>query len=241
MNIILCGYNWAGCRALDLLLDQGFNVFVCTHETPPYIPSLAKYAAEKGIKFTYKSINDAELPFEPDCICSIYYRNIINSQTLQRVNYRAMNLHPSILPAYRGCSSLTWAIINGEKKVGFTYHYIDEGCDTGKIILQTEVPVFGFENQSNLYQRVMFLALEQFNEALKLLLEGFEGKEQTGVPSFYGRGVPEGGQISNKWSEAKIMRFIRALIHPPLPYAKYNGQEITTYQEYLAAKNENRN
>jgi methionyl-tRNA formyltransferase len=241
MNVILCGYNWAGCRALDLLLASGFNVFVCTHESPPYIPSLAQYSVEKGILFTLESINSADLPFEPDCICSIYYRKIINKEILRRVNYKAMNLHPSMLPAYRGCSSLTWAIINGEPNVGFTYHYIDDGCDTGKVILQKEIPVFQFENQSNLYQRVMFLSLDYFTEALRLMLEGFEGLEQAGAATFYGRGVPEGGHISDHWSDDKIRRFIRALIHPPLPYAKYNGHEITSYEQYLRVFNENWN
>ena len=96
-------------RALELLLHRGHNIQVCTHESPSYVPSLYDYAQDLGISVTIDSVNDIDLPFEPDLICSIYYRNIINKRLIDIVNGRAFNLHPSLLPKYRGCSSLTWA------------------------------------------------------------------------------------------------------------------------------------
>lgn len=241
MNVILCGYNWAGCRALDLLLEAGCNVFVCTHQSPSYIPSLYDYCIEKGIPVTLESVNTASIPFVPDYLCSIYYRNIIKKPILESVNFNAMNLHPSLLPKYRGCSSLTWAMIEQEKEVGFTYHYVDELCDTGKIILQKSFPIFNFENQTNIYQRAMFEALNSFKEAFDLLCQAYEGEEQVGESTYFGRGAPENGEIKNGWSDSKIKSFINAMISPPLPYATYKGHEIKSFSEYLKVKNENRN
>jgi methionyl-tRNA formyltransferase len=241
MNVVLCGYNWAGCRALDKLLELGCSVFVCTHESPNYIPSLYDYCIELGVDVTLDSVNDVEFPFVPDVLCSIYYRNIIRKAVLDSVNFKAMNLHPSLLPKYRGCSSLTWAMINQEAEAGFSYHYIDEACDTGKLILQKKLQIFKFENQTNVYQRAMFEALEHFNEAFELLINGYEGKDQVGEPSYFCRGAPEAGEIKGSWSESKIRAFINAMISPPLPYATFKGHEIKSFQEYLQVKNENRN
>ena len=69
-------------------------------------------------------------------ICSIYYRYIIEEEIINCVNGKIFNLHPSLLPNYKGCSSLTWAMINGEAEVGYSYHYIDVTLDTGNVILQ---------------------------------------------------------------------------------------------------------
>ena len=240
MNVILCGYDWTGCRALDMLINLGCNVFVCTHDAPPHIPSLHEYASEREILATTETVNDTVLPFKPDILCSIYYRYIIKKNILELVNYRAMNLHPSLLPKYRGCSSLTWAMIHGDYETGFTYHYINEGCDTGKVILQKKLDIYPFENQNNLYQRAMFSALKSFTEAFQLLLSGYEGQEQKGEPTYYARSVPENGEINLNWNKRKIKRFIRAMINPPLPYAKINNVEIKKYSELLDFINENR-
>jgi len=87
MKIILCGYNWAGCSALDQLLDFGYDVYVFTHESPPHIPSLLNYCKERSIWVSTENINLQTIPIDPDYICSIYYRKIISKDILQLVNY----------------------------------------------------------------------------------------------------------------------------------------------------------
>lgn len=85
------------------------------------------------------------MPFVPDVICSIYYRYIIGNDVIETVDGRIFNLHPALLPKYRGCSSLTWAMINGEKECGYTYHYINKTCDIGDIIFQNKITIEEFE------------------------------------------------------------------------------------------------
>lgn len=239
MKVILCGFEWAGCRALDLLLEKKAEIFVYTHKTKSYIPSVAEYAKEKKIPFTINSINDSELPFKADYIISVYYRNIINSNILKKVNFKAMNLHPSILPSYRGCSSLTWAMINGENEVGYTYHYLDEKIDNGKIILQKKIPIFEYDTQLNLYQRVIFAGMSDFDNAFDKLIKNYKGDLQSQLnSSYYSRKIPEDGLIKMHWSKEKIKRYIRAMINPPLPYAKFKNREIKSYNEYLKVLDE---
>lgn len=226
MKIALCGYNWAGCMALTSLTSLGYEVVVFTHKSPPYIPSLLDYCKKVGVEVYISSINEYDKLDEIHAICSIYYRNLISENVLKSVNYRAMNLHPSLLPEYRGCSSLTWAMVEGETKTGFSYHYIQRDFDTGNILLQQEVEILPFDLQLNLYQRVMFLALAKFPEALELLLSGFAGIPQENGGQYFYRGAPHNGQIDENWELEKKERFIRAMVNPPLPYAKLGNKEI---------------
>lgn len=136
MKVILCGYHWTGCKALEILRKSNHDLYVFTHESPYNIPSLADYCKKIHIPFSLENISKAELPFMPDVICSISYRYIIKRHIIDSCKGKIFNLHPSLLPKYRGCSSLTWSMINGEKNVGYTYHYIDAGTDTGDIIIQ---------------------------------------------------------------------------------------------------------
>lgn len=237
MKIILCGYNWTGCKALELLLEAGHEVYVYTSDNPFNIPSLIDLCEKKNIGYTIKKISMNNIPFKPDIICSIYYRYIIPQDIIEYCDGKIFNLHPALLPKYRGCSSLTWAMINGEKEVGYTYHYIDKDIDTGKIIIQKKIKIYDFDTQETLYNRVMFEAMNDFMEALNLVLSGFNGIEQTGIPSSYKRGCPYDGIIDDKWPIDKIERFIRAMIYPPYSPAKYNGENILSLKDYKTIKN----
>ena len=123
-------------------------------------------------------------------------------------------------------------MINGEKEVGYTFHYIDKNVDTGKIIIQKKVPIYDFDTQETLYNRVMFKAMEDFLEAFNLVASSYKGMEQVGEPSLYKRGCPYDGIIDSSWDDAKIKRFIRAMIYPPYPCAKYQDKEILTFEDY---------
>ena len=130
---------------------------MCARTNLPFRTIAFDYAQDLGVSVTFDSVSTVTLPFSPDIICS-NAMNITKKHILDLVSGKAFNLHPSLLPSYRGCSSLTWAMINGEKKVGPPYHYIDEGCDTEKFYCR-DIEIFPFDNQNNLYQRTMHVAL----------------------------------------------------------------------------------
>lgn len=236
MKVILCGYHWAGCEALRQLLSGGHEVIVYTHENPYHIPSLIEYCQATGTRYSLENISSAEIEFQPDVIASIYYRHIIRQPVIDLCRGKIFNLHPSLLPVYRGCSSLTWAMIDDQPSAGFSYHYIDKGCDTGDLIVQQEVPIHAFDTQATLYQRVAFSALERFHEALECVATGEPGRPQVGEPSYYPRGCPYAGEIDPTWSRERTARFIRAMINPPYPPATFEGHEIRTLEEFDAAQ-----
>ena len=201
MNIILCGYNWVGCKALSDLIKKNHNIFVYTHKSPPHINNLIETCEKFKINYSLEKISKHNLPFKPDLICSIYYRYIIGKDIIEHVNGKIFNLHPSLLPEYKGCSSLTWSIINGEKLTGFTYHYIDEKVDTGNIIFQKAMTIEEWDTQATLYHRVMFEAAKYFLKVLGLVEKGYVGHKQSKGGKYYKRGCPFDGIISDDWDE----------------------------------------
>lgn len=231
MKVILCGYNWTGCKALELLLNNGHNVYVYTHSTENSISDLEGLCMKWSVPYSLEKISTSNFPFDPDVICSIYYRYIISREVIRAVNGKIFNLHPSLLPKYRGCSSLTWAMINGESECGYTYHYIDSGCDTGDIICQKKIAIEDFDTQLTLYNRVMFEAMGDFLDVLNFVQCGKMGKRQQGESSFYKRGCPYGGIMKEDMTEHEKERFVRAMIYPPYPPAEYKGEQIRTYKE----------
>ena len=241
MKVILCGYHWTGCNALEWLISKKYELFVYTHNTNNSIADLEGYCIKMNIPYSLDKISINNIPFVPDVICSVYYRYIISEDIIKMVKGKIFNLHPSLLPKYRGCSSLTWAMINGEVECGYTFHYIDSGCDTGDIILQKSIEIYEYDTQLTLYNRVMFEAMQSFPIAFKMVIEGYAGRKQIGSESYYKRGCPFEGKIIDEMEEKMKERFIRAMIYPPYPSAKYKGKEIKTYKEYRdCLKNENK-
>tara|TARA_B110000027_G_scaffold130857_1_gene154276 strand:+ start:2448 stop:3170 length:723 start_codon:yes stop_codon:yes gene_type:complete len=237
-KVILCGYNLVGCEVLKILYEKDFELFVYTHESPHFIPDLISYCEKLSIPYSTDKISIKNLPFKPDIICSIYYRYIITAGIIDISKGKIFNIHPSLLPKFRGCSSITWALINNQKYTGFTYHYIDENIDTGNIIFQKEIKINNYDTGASLYMKVMLEAADHFEYVLKMVDKGHKGTPQIGDGKYYKRGAPYDGVISLKWSEEKIERFIRAMTNPPYPFATYKGIEIKSISEFKNIVNE---
>jgi methionyl-tRNA formyltransferase len=143
-------------------------------------------------------------------------------------------MHPSLLPRHRGCSSVPWAIIEGDEETGVTHHYIDQGVDTGRILSQVRTPIYARETQADLYERLMRIGAASWPQALEEVLKGAPGMVQEGESCYHKRGAPFSGQIDDAWPIDQIERFIRAMTYPPYPFATYHGREIHNLAEYLA-------
>jgi len=209
------------------------DIAVFTHAKTHDIEDIALIAEQNGLFCSTESINKADLPFKPDIIASVYYRYIIKPRIIDLCEGRIFNMHPSLLPRHRGCSSIPWAIIDGDSHTGVTFHYINHGIDTGKIILQTAVQISPVETQLTLFRKCMERGVKFWPAAFELVKAGFSGVEQEGEPSYHKRICPYNGSINENWPLDKIERFIRAMIFPPYPCATYKGKAVKTMDEYL--------
>jgi methionyl-tRNA formyltransferase len=236
MRIIYCGYGRAALECLyQLILNfdvKTSDIMVFTHNSPEnkdFIDHL------KNNKFTvsFDNINSSNSKikdFCPDYLLSVYYRFIVNHTILSMVDNKAMNLHPSLLPAYRGTKSSVWALLNNEKYTGGSFHYMDDNIDTGNIILQKKIIILDNDTAYSIYHKIVSLFVVNFQIAFNLMINGYEGKKQHGEYSYFPRELPFGGKLElDKISFEEASRFIKAMFFPPYKGAVFkisNGLEV---------------
>lgn len=108
--------------------------------------------------FKMADINDTDSirllrSLRPDLILSLFFNQILNKEVLNIPSKGTINIHPALLPNYRGVSPVFWCLANDEKETGVTVHFINEGIDTGSIINQSRVEIKSDDTEDSLYKR----------------------------------------------------------------------------------------
>lgn len=222
MKIIYCAYGRAGKECLEKLflnfnIDKS-DILIFTHDLKAN-KEFIKYLCDKELNFFYDNVNNfySEIKrFYPNYLLSVYYRNIVNIEIINLVDGKAMNLHPSLLPAYRGAMSSVWAILNKEFQTGVSFHYMNSSVDEGKLILQKSIPIKDEDTAYSLYHKLITLFVQNFIKAFKLLIDGYNGTEQLGLASYFSRNLPYNGKLNiNEVSFEEALQFVKALYFPP--------------------------
>lgn len=182
MKIVFMGTPDFARDSLSAIYDAGHEIpaVVTVPDKPKgrgmkLIPCEVKeYAVEKDIKVYQpeklrenKEIVDILKDINPDVICVVAYGKIIPKEILGIPKYGCVNVHPSLLPQYRGSAPIQWAILNGDKETGVTTMYLDEGMDSGDIILQTKTPIDKDETSGELWDRLSKIGAELLVETLE--------------------------------------------------------------------------
>lgn len=108
----------------------------------------------------------------PDLIVTAAYGQILPRELLEIPTRGCVNVHASLLPRYRGAAPIQWAIINGEKETGVTTFFMDEGMDTGDLILQRSMPITRDDSFGSLHDKLSHLGAEVLLETLRLIGKG---------------------------------------------------------------------
>ena len=226
MKIIFCGFGRAGKECLLQLListKKIEGIYVFTHNAPEN-NEFIEFLDSVNLKFTYTSINKCFDEINESGythLLSVYYRYIISDSILGVVKNKAMNLHPSLLPDYKGTFSSVWAILNAEKETGVSFHYMTSGVDEGNILLQKKLEIKPWDTAYSLYNKLISLFVKYFDEAFELFVQEYSGKSQTTDGSYYKRVLPYNGVIDAKEVSFEFAkRFVRAMYFPPHPSAK---------------------
>ncbi|MGD1020239.1 MAG: phosphoribosylglycinamide formyltransferase [Verrucomicrobiia bacterium] len=99
------------------------------------------------------------------------YMRVVKSPMLRAFAGRLINVHPSLLPAFPGLRAWEQALAHGVKVTGCTVHFVDDGVDSGPIILQQPVPVFANDTPQSLHQRIQLAEHNIYPEAVRLFAE----------------------------------------------------------------------
>lgn len=182
MKIVFMGTPDFARDSLSAIYDAGHEItaVVTVPDKPKgrgmkLIPCEVKeYAIEKNIKVYQpeklrenKEIVDTLKDINPDVICVVAYGKIIPKEILEIPKYGCVNVHPSLLPQYRGSAPIQWAILNGDKETGVTTMYLDEEMDSGDIILQTKTLIDKDETSGELWDRLSKIGAELLVETLE--------------------------------------------------------------------------
>jgi len=154
---------------------------------------------------------------------SCQYDRIFSREEIDRYGY-IMNIHFSDTSVMRGCNPMSHVIENGMKETAVTFHVIDEGIDTGPVLLKKGVPVRPDDTAKTLYDRCTETAFETFCELWDTYLRNKpEGVEQTELGTYYPRELNRELHLF-EWQR----RFIRSRTFPgkPRPYIVLDGEEI---------------
>lgn len=186
MDIVFMGTPDFAEKSLQALLEQGFSVKAVYTQTDKPVgrkrvltpPPVKVLAQRHGIPvYQPKSLRRPEVQEElralaPDLIVVVAYGKILPREVIDLPPLGCVNVHGSLLPRYRGAAPIQWAVINGEKETGVTTMYMDEGVDTGDIILQSTTPIGPEETAGELFDRLAAQGAELLVETLRLVERG---------------------------------------------------------------------
>ena len=164
----------------------------------------------------------------PDLIVVAAFGQILSKEILDLPRLGCVNVHASLLPAYRGAAPIQWAVINGEEKSGVTIMQMDEGLDTGDILLQEEIPLASDETVESLYNKMARLGGELLVKALPMIEQGtLTPTKQDDSASCYAPMLKkEMGNIDWSMPAVQIERLVRGLNSWPGAYTFMNGKML---------------
>jgi methionyl-tRNA formyltransferase len=121
----------------------------------------------------------------PEVVVVVAYGQILPVEILSLPPLGCINVHASLLPEYRGAAPIHWAVINGEKETGVTTIYMDEGMDTGDLILKKSIPIQETDTVGAVHDRLALAGSRLLVETLRLIRLGKAPRiPQTGKPSY---------------------------------------------------------
>ncbi len=169
---------------------------------------------------------------EADIIVVVAFGQILPKAILEMPKYGCVNVHASLLPKYRGAAPIQWAVIDGEKESGVTTMQMDEGLDTGDMLLTCVVELDKDETGGSLFDKLSAEGAKLLIETLKGLEEGtITPRKQDADRSTYAKMISkELGNIDWKKDAAAIERLIRGLNPWPSAYTKLNGKTLKIWK-----------
>ena len=246
MKVIFMGTPDFSVGTLEALAEAGHEVVLAV--TQPDKPK------GRGGKMQYTPVKEAalarDIPVyqpkkirEPECIeelkkynadimVVIAFGQILPKEILKMTPYGCINVHASLLPKYRGAAPIQWAVIDGEKFSGVTTMQMNEGLDTGDMILKTEIPLDPKETGGSLHDKLAEAGAKLCVETLKAIEDHTATFEKQGEsPTEYARMLDKKlGNIDWNTSAVQIERLVRGLNSWPSAYTHWDKKVVKIWR-----------
>jgi methionyl-tRNA formyltransferase len=252
MRIVFIGTGEIGVPTLEALLNSEHEVVgVVTQPAKPVgreqqleAPSIKKALVSRtpgGRALPFPILQPAKIKdpqvieeiraLKPDVIVVMAYGQILPHEVLEIPRQACLNLHASLLPRWRGAAPIQAAIAGGDRQTGITVMYMDEGLDTGDILLKLEINVLPTDTGGSLHDRLAKIAPAALLESLRLVANGNAPRipQENALATYAPKLKREHGRID--WSEPAevIERKIRAFNPWPGAFMKLNNQSLKIF------------
>ena len=248
IRVLFIGTPEFACPILQTLYDGKYNLVAVVSQ--PDKPVGRKHIIEKTpihaladelgipvvqpnkLKEEYASV----LAYEPDLIITCAYGQMIPEEVLQYPKYGCLNIHPSLLPKYRGGAPVHRAVWAGDKETGVCLMEMVKAMDAGKVYAKTIVPIAPNDTTSSLNVKLEAVASQLLKEQLPLYLKGeLPGVEQDEEGVVIARNISkEEEQVHFSLESAQeAYNHIRALLDWPVAYGMIEGKRIKFYESHL--------
>jgi methionyl-tRNA formyltransferase len=168
----------------------------------------------------------------PDLFVVVAYGQILPKSILKIPSHGAVNVHASLLPKYRGAAPIAWAILKGEKVSGVTIIMMDEGMDTGDILLQKPIPIGEDETSATLHEKLAGLGAQLLLETLeRMKAETLRPIPQDHSKASYAPSLKKvDGHIDWRKEAIEIDRQVRAFNPWPGVFTEWEGRFLKIYK-----------
>ena len=251
MKIAIIGQAAFGKDVLSSLIAQKENVttVICPPDrSPEKIDPLKTAALENNIPvLQYPKMRSAEaiekfVSLNIDLCVMAFVTDIVPNEILKYPTLGTIQYHPSLLPKYRGPSSINWPIINGDTKTGLTIFWPDEGLDTGPILLQKTVSINPDDTLGSLYFEKLFpVGVNAMCEAVNLVKKGQAPKVNQDHSQATYQGWCSSNEVKVNWEQntRQIFNLIRGSDPSPGANSMFKGEQISFFNANVLSEKSN--
>ena len=250
MRVVFMGTPDFAVGTLEAICDAGYEVAgVVTQpdkakgRSKEPVPTPVKAAAlARGLNvFQPVKIRDAEAvetvrQMKPDVIVVVAFGQLIPQEILDMAPYGCLNVHASLLPAYRGAAPIQWAVLNGEEESGVTIMRMDAGLDTGDMIAKKVVKLEKDETSGSLFDRLSAEGAKLLVATLPSVFDGtavYEKQPKESTTPYAGMIQKKMGEINWNDSAEKIERLVRGMSPWPSAYTKLDGKALKIWKAHV--------
>jgi methionyl-tRNA formyltransferase len=246
MRLIFMGTPDFAVPSLAILVEQGYSVVAVVTATDKLggrggkeliQSAVKKYAVEKNIP-----VLQPEKLRDPDFIAQLQsyqadLQIVVAFRMLPEVVWKmpplgTVNLHGSLLPAYRGAAPINWAVIRGEKETGVTTFFLKQAIDTGDTLLSAKLSIDDNETAGDIHDRMMLLGAETVLKSVQLIQNGVyvatpqDETKTSAAPKLF----TETCEINFQQTTAEVHNFIRGLSPFPTAWTHLNGELLKIFK-----------
>ena len=255
MRILFMGTPDIAAESLAALLAAGHEVCgVFTRRDKPVgrkqiltAPPVKQLAVEHGLPVYQPrtlrdgSSDDLIKELAPDIIVVVAYGCIIPPQLLHVAKYGCINLHVSMLPKYRGSAPIQWAVLNGDAGTGVTIMQLDEGLDTGDILIVEPIAIDPEETSGSLFDRVSAVGARTLVTALEKIeaREFVPQKQDDAAATLAPPLTKDMARFDFTQDAAHIHNWVRGMNPWPMAWFEQDGKRIKVLECHLAPNEQN--